>query len=353
MRFIPTTSEEREIAVEPLLRGAQKRGWLAAAERKGAIDALAKEWRRARTIVRIVGFVVGVILVASLFGLLLILEMPGKGIATAIVSIGVAEVLIVRGRFWKSGIEEVLWIGGLFAIIFDLPGPARNEGLLLLAFASLLAAIRLLHPWFATAFVGFVVMYVATEFERDLVAATVVYSVGAVALLLLTRKWRMPFVENALSMIVLCSLPLAYVLLRFVSEVGSDLSLLAGASSVIVFFASGLALKHRAALWGALLTSGLVLFEAATRIGLAPEWKWLIAGVALVALAQLVDRLLRDRESGITSRREPVGEIYALAETAAAYAASVASRPAQPDPPPPDRQSGGGGFGGAGASGEY
>lgn len=353
MRWLPTTAEEREIAVAPLLRGAAKRGWLAPAERKGAIDALAKDWRLARTVVRIVGFVVGAILVASLFGFLSLFQMPGKGIATAVVAIAVAEVLIASGRFWKSGIEEVLWIGGLFAIIFDLPGPPRNEGLLLFAFASLVAAIRLLHPWFSTAFVGFVVMYVVTEFERDLVAATVVYSIGAVALLLLTRRWRMPFAENALSMIVLCSLPLAWVLLRFVSEIGSDLSLLAGAVSVIVFFASGLALKHRAPLWGALLTSGLILFEAATRVALAPEWKWLIAGAALVAITQLVDRLLRHRESGITSRREPVGEFYALAETAAAHAASVASRPAQPEPPPPDRESGGGNFGGAGASGEY
>ena len=353
MRLLPTTAEEREIAVAPILRGAQKRGWLAAAERKGAIDALAKDWRLARTIVRIVGFVVGAVLVASLFGFLSLLEMPGKGIATAIVSIAVAEVLIARGRFWKSGIEEVLWIGGLFAIIFDLPGPARNEGLLLFAFASLLAAIRLLQPWFATAFVGFVVMYLVTEFERDLVAATLVYLIGAAALLLLSHKWKMPFVENALSMIVLCSLPLAYLLLRFVAEVGSDLSLLAGAVSMIVFFASGLALRNRAPLWGALLTSGLVLFEAATRIVIAAEWKWLIAGVALVAIAQLVDRILRNRESGITSRREPVSEIYALAETAAAHAASVASRPEQPEPLPPDRESGGGSFGGAGASGDY
>lgn len=352
MRWMPTVQEEREIAVVPLLRSALHRGWLTTVERKATADHLAAGWQLARPIVRIVGFVIGAILVSALFSLLALMTTPAKGVVTAVFSIVAAELLIVRKRFWKSGIEEVLWIGGLFAIIFDLPGPPRNEGLLLFAFASLIAAVRLLQPWFAALFVGFVAFYVVTELERAVTGPAFVYAVGGFALLLLLRRWQMPLVEKALSIVAVLALPVAYILLRFVADLNDRVAIVAGAASVIVFLTAGMAIRHRAPLWGALLTSGIVLFDFATQLTLAPEWKWLIAGVTLVGLSQLTDRALRSREAGLTSRREPASDLYALAEVAAANAASVASRP-QPEAPPSQRESGGGSFGGGGASGDY
>lgn len=346
MKFLPAVKEEREIAAESRVIAATKRGWIVGAERKQASAALAPEWRRTSLLLRFIGFVTGLVLATSLFGLCKVFELQA-GILTAAGAIAAAEFLILKRHFWKSGIEEALWIAGLFAVVLDLPGPAVNEGLLLFAAASLVAAIRLLHPWFAAASIAFVAAYVQSE-TGNWATVALLYGVAAFAIVMLARTWRSPMVESLASIAAVAGAPAAYVLLKLNDVLPGEAATAAGFATAAIFCGVGLLLRHHAPLFGGLLTLAIVVGDFAAGWPIRPEWRWLLCGFVALAGAQTADRLLRARTNGVTARREP--DIEALETLQALSVTSVTTGGSGPEP---SRGSGGGGFGGGGASGDY
>ena len=79
------------------------------------------------------------------------------------------------------------------------------------------------------------------------------------------------------------------------------------------------------------------------------HWKLIAAGSLLLAAAALLERQLRDRSAGITSR--PLDEPAGLDLLQMAGAAQIT--PAPGTAPPPGVQGQGGSFGGGGASGRF
>ena len=69
-------------------------------------------------------------------------EIPGGGYVTAAISLALAEWLIRTRHFFGTGIESALWLGGLFAFIFGLPGEGSTEVILLFAAASAFAELE-------------------------------------------------------------------------------------------------------------------------------------------------------------------------------------------------------------------
>lgn len=346
MKFLPSVDEERQIACESLLRSAEKRGWITGAEGKAASAALAPGWRRTSLLLRLIGFVTGIVLASALFGLCELFELP-SGILTAIGAIAAAEFLILRKRFWRGGIEESLWIGGLFSVIFDLPGPPQNEGLLLFAAASLVAAIRLLHPWFAALSIAFVAGYMHSEFGGWSTVA-LLYSAAALSVVVVSRRRRSPMVESLASILAVFAFPPAYILLKLNDLVPNHVAILAGFLSAAAMLGAGIVLRHHAPLLGSLLLFSVVSGDWAATWPVRPEWRFLLCGGVALAGAQLADRMLRGRTKGVTSRREPDIEALEIVQAVSVHASArtEVDTPAQ-------REGRGGEFGGGGASGDY
>src|ERR1700730_2219092 len=89
----------------------------------------AKTWRHMSLIVQIVFFVLTIVAMSAFYGLCRLLSLPAGSIIL-VSSIAVAEMLIRRAHFWRTGVESALWLGGLYAFIFSLPSSGKPEALL-------------------------------------------------------------------------------------------------------------------------------------------------------------------------------------------------------------------------------
>ena len=113
------------------------------------------------------------------------LQLP-KGYLTAAVALGLAEYLIL-GRGWKhTGVEDALWIGGLFAILHDYDGNADHI-LLFYAAASAVAGARVRNPLFGALAAVFVTAYMETKHDLGVLTAL---AFATIALVALCRTWR-------------------------------------------------------------------------------------------------------------------------------------------------------------------
>ena len=120
-------------------------------EERARAAGLPTQWRSHGPLASIAFFVLTCVVVASLYMVF--------GVITAAIAIAAAEYLIRKQRFFGTGIESALWIGGLFAVIASLPGPSRREGILLFALACAIAAMRLRQPYFGAAAVLICIWY--------------------------------------------------------------------------------------------------------------------------------------------------------------------------------------------------
>src|SRR5688572_24446751 len=118
------------------------------------------EQERARAFRRRIGagyrglFVALLFFVLTSVGVFAFYMLTENGILTAALAIALAEFLIRVRRWFHTGVESALWIGGLFAIVADLPGPPRAEGMLLFAAASAIAGARVRNPLFGALAAG-------------------------------------------------------------------------------------------------------------------------------------------------------------------------------------------------------
>ncbi len=111
----------------------------------------------------------------------------------------------------------------------------------------------------------------------------------------------------------------------------------------------GVRRRQHAPLIGALGNLACVAYSIYRLVPWPMHWQLIAAGAVLLAVAVLLERLLRHRSKGITSRsiEEPAG-----ADLVQVLAATHLS-PAPGSPPPTGVQGQGGEFGGGGASGRF
>jgi len=135
-----------------------------------------------------------------------------KGYVTAVMTIGLAEYLVARKRFLRTGIEESLYISGLCALIAGLPGKGSDEVILLFAGAFLIAGVRLANALFIAVAPLLIVLYVAIESRDSGPAAACALGMFVIAAVLQSRTIKRPFLSQALSILTALLLPLGILL---------------------------------------------------------------------------------------------------------------------------------------------
>jgi hypothetical protein len=288
-------------------------------------------------LLRVTLFVLTIIGVLALNFFLDQVDLPRQGIAAGIIAIALAELLIRKWRWWWTGVEEALWIGGVYSLISELPSSGQPEAMLVLAGGAAVAGARVRNPLFGALAAGFVVTYFEKRFDLGVLAALVIGLAAAFALL---RTWRRP--SNEFLYIVIA------VALPVVGYTQADAEW--RQATIALYFAHGaatlfLAIRHR---HHALFLAGAVgvavaSVELARTIDLPLEAKLAIGGALLLGGSWLTSRALRDRTTGIVAtpaKLTPFDDELEIAATVALPRADFDQKPES-----------GGQFGGAGATG--
>lgn len=331
----PAAAEERARTLGRRLTTWREEGLLSAdAERQ--LDArLATRWRSYGIFVALILFFFTALGVAAT-AYLTDEALAGVG------AIAIAEVLIAR-RWFGTGVESALWIGGLFALIAALPSEGKPEAALLFAAASALAGWRVRNPFLGALAAIFAVGYLAWK-DWHLAALIAGLAIAAIACVALVREWRRPSTEWLWIATLVAMIPTAYFagdpqrfhVLTF---------LVAGA----VLLVAGIRMRHHAPLVAsaiAFVIAGGEWFENSD----APlELLLAASGVLLIAIAFALSRALRERTSGFVAT--PIQ--LTGADDALQHVSVIAAAPHHPVAGTPGRPQGEGGFGGAGASGGW
>jgi hypothetical protein len=253
------------------------------------------------------------------------------GVATGILALGVAELLIRRARFTETGVESALWLGGLVALIAALPSRGQPEAILVFAAAAAIASARVRNPWFGALAAVLVLFYLQEKGVGNLVIAAAGQAMAIVAALARARTWRLASTDRLFGAIAIAAPLKVY---RDVWPVD-----LAGGAVVL---ALGLRLRDRMLLIAGAISIAIGVVDVSRRFDYLVEWKLIAAGVALVALSVAIARALRGRTSGIVVTPVPKTKY----EEAATIAATVLLQPQHAAPAESSRFEGAGGDGG-------
>lgn len=268
--------------------------------------------------------------------------LPGaKGIITAVLAIALAESLIRARRWFFTGVESALWLGGLFALIVDLPGENKPEALLLFSAASAIAGARVRNPLFGALAAGFAMHYLETRFDLGVLFAL---ACGIAAILALCRTWQRPTTEW-LWIAIAVLLPIAGYAEADAKWRTVTIALYAayGAFALTVAIRK----RHHAFFAAAAVGFAIAAIELARIIDLRDEAKFAIAGTILLGASLILSRTLRNRTTGFVSTKDTTDDN--LLE----IAATIAATPHDPPAATEGRAEGDGEFGGAGASGTF
>lgn len=314
------------------------------AETQKAVEAKLKTtWRSHGVILQAVFFVLTLVAMSTAYGLLHLFSLPGRGIVAGIAFIAVAELLIRGQRWFGTGVEAALWIGGLIGFISELPSSGKPEALLVVAAAFGLAGVRVRNPLFGAVAAILVMIYTETKWDVGVVTALVMATLAAVALL---REWRRSSTEWLFILMVM-TLPLAGVFTADAKWRTMTIGLYAAYGALT--FALGLLKRHHALLLTGV--SGLVIaaVDAAERLAAPLETKLAAGGAFLFVTAFVVQRTLRERTAGIVVTPASLTRVDEALAIAGALSAPTGTRPESSEA----RAQGEGGFGGAGATGEF
>jgi hypothetical protein len=351
MSWLPTPSEERWIALARSL-GRNPRAAPFAQHTGG--------WRTAHTWSRCVLFILGI--VATI--MLMIIgshSWPAlENLITALVSIGLAEWLIIRQRHFASGIEEALEIAGLSVIAEYLwanhPSASLVGALQCVAFG--IAGFRLLNPLFTT---GAALALVLALDAPPLRAGLACYGMGLAALVAGAYRFRRPSHDRMLDYLVIV-MPVAgylwsasrhglssaadYRHATFTDLLVPASPLLYGAAAL----AMGIGRRTHSPIIAAMLCVACCAYELRKLTGLSLEVRLILWGSALLFISMTLERYLRVPRRGITSRAlgadrdpHPITELVG--------SAMLTPGPAAVDSPA--SFAGSGRSGGAGASGTF
>lgn len=296
-----------------------------------------------KILVRVTLFVLTAIGVLALNFFLDELGVPRQGIAAGLIAIALAEYLILVRRWWWTGVEEALWIGGIYSLISELPSTGRPEAMLVLAAGAAIAGVRVRNPLFGALAASFIAVYFEKRFDLGVLAALVIALAASFALL---RTWRRS--ENEwLCIAIAVILPLVGYAQADSQWRNTTIVLYVVFGVVNLFLA--IRFPHHALFLAGAIGMGVAAIEFAKTIDLPAEAKLAIGGALLLGGSWLLSRLLRDRTTGIVvtpSQLTPFDDDLQLAATLALPNALPHADSAQ-------KMEGGGEFGGAGATGKY
>ncbi len=314
------------------------------AETQAAVKATLKTpWRSHGVIVQAVFFVLTLMAMSASYGLLHLFKIPGRGIFAGIAFLAAAELLIRGPRWFGTGVEAALWIGGLAGFISELPSKGTPESLLVIAAAFGLAGFRVRNPLFGAVAAICVMVYAEQKWDAGVIAALVIATFAAVALL---REWRRPSTEW-LFIAIAVALPLAGVFTADAKWRMVTIGLYAAYGTLA--FALALLKRHHALLLTGATGLVIAVVEAAQTIASPLETKLAAGGAFLLATAFIVQRALRARTTGIVVTPASLTSVDDALSIAGAVVAPTGARVESPE----GRPQGEGGFGGAGATGEF
>lgn len=350
MNLRPTPSEERWLALARRLR------------RNPRVTPFATHtggWRTANLPSRCTFFVLGLIAAGMIAIITGRLWPTGAVVIAGLVSLAIAEWLIVSRRHFGSGIEEAFEVAGLAMLAYECwthVGPTESAGAYLLGTALAIAGIRLLNPLFTT--LAVLALLLALK-APALVEGLLCYGVGLAALAAGAWRFRRPSHDLMLDYLVVV-MPVAGYLWSASRNVATDY-LHAGPSAWLVpicplVFAAlalttGLRRRAHAPLVAFMLCVPCTAYELRRLTGLSLETRLIVWGCVLLLVSMAIERKLRVARGGITSRqlRDEEDSVGILG-----IAGSAVLTPHSPPPKAaPSFEGGGGRFGGGGAGGEY
>lgn len=264
---------------------------------------------------------------------------PRQGIAAGLVSIALAELLILVRRWWWTGVEEALWIGGIYSMISELPSSGTPEAMLVLAAGAAIPGARVRNPLFGAVAAAFVAAYFEERFDLGVLAALAMALVAAFALL---RTWRRPSTEFLLIAIAVVLPVVGYTQADAVWR-NATIALYLAFGLVTLFLA--IRYRHHALFLAGAIGIGVAAIELAIAIDIALEAKLGAGGALLLGGAFVASRALRDRTTGLVStpaKLTPFDDELEIATTVALPRADF-----------DQKTESGGEFGGAGATGKY
>jgi uncharacterized membrane protein YgcG len=315
----------------------------------GITAQLEMPWRANGLLAQAAFFLLTCIGLGAFYGLLHVLDMGGEGIVAGVAAIALAEYLIGARRWFFTGVEAALWLGGLFALISELPSSGKPEAMLVLAAACAIAGARVRNPLFGALAAIFVMLYFEKRFDLGVLCALIVALGACIALL---RTWRRPTTE-ALWIALALVMPIAG---RFTADRDwRDATIALYAIFGIIALSLAITKRHHAFFLAAIIALAIAGADFAEKLNDAPEEaKLAVAGALLLILAFAISRTLRGRTDGLVLTPIQLTPFDDAVEAGATLALQpTTSAPRAADPQPAGVDGGGGEFGGAGASGDY
>jgi hypothetical protein len=351
----PTIDEERAHAIADQLDDWQ----LSPDERRSLEALLATPWRRNGPFVAAAFFGLTVF---AMFALVALCKSTGATEFTAAaIAIAGGEYLILRRRMYGSGIESALWIGGLLAFIAGLPRSGDPEAMLVIAAAFGIAAWRMQNAIFGAIGVIFLGIYFAVAWHGShdyWRAAMVPLAVAVIAVV--AKRWIFfrPWLDSFWSLVA--------IVMPLVAEIGGRIVAYDSAGHLeyaltflvlgSIALLAGLHLRDHALLIAAGVSFAINAFELHDRYDPPLEWELILGGLALLAIAAVVARLMRGRTTGLVAtpaRLTRYDELVKLGGTMVAGQALQPHPAAPSDPAVTGTEGGAGSFGGGGATGDY
>ncbi len=321
------------------------RAWPTVEEEVALAHDRPSPWRRLSIVMQAVLFILTIIGITALYWLSEAVELP-RGWVTLIFSLGAAEVLILRARFWRTGVEAALWIGGLFAFIFSLPSSGKPEAILVFVAAAAIAGWRVRNALFGTvAFILTTLYFMAKDWPWTAFGFAILITL--IAVFALTRIIRRPSTEAlwevAVIVMPVAALPAVKTATSHALPIIALYAALAGVLAII-----GIRTRSRVLLIATVVVASIAGIEARDFIPLSDEMRLIVAGAVVLGLATALMRALRGHEHGFVIGEPKRSELQDV------LSAVPAILPMQADGSGPPQHTGGGGeFGGAGASGNY
>jgi hypothetical protein len=339
-------AEERARRMRELAESWCEDGVIDAGAKRMIDEAFATPWRSHGVFVQAVFFVLTVAGMGAVYGLVRLVGVPEPGFVAGAMFVTAAELLIRKARWFGTGVESALWIGGLLAMITELPNTGSKEALLVIAAAFGGAGFRVRNALFGTVAAVLILVYFEDKWDLGLLASVLLAAGAALALL---REWKRPSTEWLWIGLALVS-PVAGWFMADAKWYVMTIALYGGYGLFAVV--TGLVRRHHAPLLSGLIGLALASVEIGKRVSAPLEARLALGGALLLVFAFIVHRAMRARATGLVVTPSKLLRSDEALSVAGALAASHASRQEAPAAQTA-RTQGDGGFGGAGASGDY
>ena len=347
----PTVDEERRVLLSGRAQGWFRAELIDEATRSRIRESARTSWKPSSLFSRLVFFVLTLVCIGAFWALMDLTDIPFPGVITAVISIALAEFLIVRRRFFHIGPEEGLYLGGLIALVTDFGVNDINMALLLAA-AALVAGIRVGNDLFIVGAALLVAVYLYLKLKSGSIAAGYCIALAALSYGALIRPVARPsWARTLASMIVI--LPAAFLFhIAGASSHVSPLTRLGFAVLALLFIAAGLRARFHSAILSGMILLGLVIWNLSPLLALPGEAQLIGWGLLGLGIAIGIEQWLRRSRSGITARRLLDPEGFGVLEAASVGVLGATSTPGEPDRTA-QLKPGDGEFGGGGATGHY